>query len=222
MHRPLTALVATLLVACNPGSGDAPIEPGTETVSATWDVDMFTLYPSPTLPRFDTLDGRRQLDGMTIAVQHSADMTIEVENGSAFPLDKDDYVAQFFFNTLMQLGSVDESDDPPFFGPGGFEAGVAVDLPAGDQDPETVGFVHIESMTRAIEFEADYDWEETPTYLEAMIGDAPITVVVGGFSEMFVEWVEDHDGEAFLYAGNTALRYAGTLTVDYHYVPTEE
>lgn len=221
MLRPLT-LVAALLVGCT-----EPIEPGTETVSAEWDVDMFTLYPSPTIERFDTLDGARQLDGMTLAVDHTSVMTIEVENGGPAPLSTDDYVAHFYFNTLMQLGAVDDEDPPaegegpPFLGPGSFEAMVSVDLPAGDQDPETVGTVHQETFTEDFQFEADYDWTETPTYLEAMIGEEPITVVVGGFSEMFVEWAEGTDETAFLFAGNTALRYSGTLTITYAYSAAE-
>lgn len=227
--RHLLFLAAATLLGC-PGkdeptddTGEEPIVAGTETVSTSWDVDMYTLYESPTIARFDTLGGRRQLDGMTIAVDHAAVMTLLVENGSPIALSAEDYVFQFYFQTIMQLGAVEDDDDsPPFFGPGAFGASVSVDLPAGDDDPETEGYAYEETFTEEVQFEAHYDPVETPTYLDAMIGEEPITVVVGGFSEYWVDWINDHGGEAYLIAGVPALLYAGTLTVTYEYSPTEE
>jgi hypothetical protein len=203
---------------------DEPVEAGTETATMSWDVDMFTLYESPTIARFDTMGGRRKLDGLTIVVDHEADMTVAVENGGAEALAAEDYAFRFDFLTITQLGTVDaddgEGEGPPFFGPGMFESEVSVPLEPGDGDPETLEDAHVESASQQLHFEAHYDGVETPEYLDALTGTEPLTVVVGGFSESWVEWIDDHGGEAFLYGGNTALRYRGTLTVTYAYSPT--
>lgn len=204
---------------------DEPIEAGTETATMSWDVDLFTLYESPTIARFDTMGGRRKLDGMTIVVDHAADMTLAVENGGAEALAAEDYTFRFDFLTITQLGTVDpdagEGEGPPFFGPGMFEVVVAVPLEPGDGDPETLEDAHVETTSQELHFEAHYDPVETPTYLDAMTGTGPLTVVVGGFSESWVEWIDDHGGEAYLYGGNTALQYRGTMTVTYEFSPVE-
>ena len=44
---------------------------------------------------------------------------------------------------------------------------------------------------------------------------------MGGFSEMWVDWIDDHGGTAYLYGGNTALQYSGTLTITYEYSAAE-
>jgi hypothetical protein len=55
-----------------------------------------------------------------------------------------------------------------------------------------------------------------------MIGTEDLGLVVGGFSESWLYWEDDHDGEALIYAGASALQYSGTITVTYEYSPTEE
>lgn len=246
MRRPLAplpvllpVLLSALLVGCTSSDADTgadsgsppeeePIEAGTETVSTSWDVDLFSMYESPSIPRFDTLDGRRQLDGMTIAVDHTAVMTVSVENGSDFALTSDDYMHEFYLQSIIQLGRVDEEDDgsddgPPFFGPGAFIAVQAVDLAAADGTEESGEDYLVETLTDSVQFEALYDWAETPTYLEALIGTEPLPLVVGGFSESWVYWSDEFaDGGALLYAGASAIQYSGTMTVTYTYSPAEE
>ncbi|MFN7142208.1 MAG: hypothetical protein ACK4YP_00405 [Myxococcota bacterium] len=234
MRRPLPLAVA-LLVGCTgaePDTGDTgpveePIVPGTETVSASWDVDLFDpTFESPTIPRFDTLDGRRQLDGMVIAVDHAAVMTVALENGSDFALVADDYSAELYLQSIIQLGATDEDDGsgegPPFFGPGSFSAVLAADLAAADDTEGAGDDYHVETASDEIQFEAAYDGVETPTYLEAMTGTEDLQLVVGGFSEMWVYWNAYEDGSALLYAAATAIRYSGTMTVTYSYSPAEE
>lgn len=233
MRTPL-ALLAALLIGCPPSEtppddkpiDEDPIVAGTETVSTSWDVDLFTDYESPSIPRFDTLGGRRQLDSMIIAVDHSAVMTLNVENGSDFALVADDYAVEFYLQSLIQLGRVESdeegAEDPPFFGPGSFLAVVAVDLAAADDIPDAGADHHQETLTDTIPFEAPYDWVETPTYLEAMIGTEPLPLVVGGFSETWTYWNNYEDGSALLLAGASAVQYSGTMTVTYAYSPTEE
>lgn len=227
------ALATTLLAGCpapapdtgtGTDTGDAPIVAGTEEVSTSWDVDLFDpTYESPTIARFDTLGGRRQLDGMTIAVDHTAVMTVTLENGSEFALVADDYSAELYFQTIIQLGLVtDEQDSPPFFGPGSFQAILAEDLEAADDAEGSGSDFYVETVTDEIQFEAEYDWVETPTYLEAMIGTEELPLVVGGFSEMWMYWNNYEDGSALIYAGATAIQYSGTMTVTYAYSPAEE
>ncbi len=224
-------LAAALLAGCpdtkpdtggetDTDTGVEPIVPGSETVSASWDVDMYTEYQSPTLPRFDTLGGRRQLDSMTIAVDHAAVMTIDLENGTEVPLSTDDYTAEFYYQTIVQLGVPEE--DPPFFGPGSFLAVVTEDLAAADGTESSGPDFHQETVTEDIQSELYFDWVETGHFLEAMTGTEEVQLVVGGFSEMWVYWDEAYEGDGLLYAGASALRYSGTITVTYEYSPAEE
>jgi hypothetical protein len=247
MVRPI-AFVAALLAACTGSTepteptdtgevteptdtaeptdtGEAPIEPGTETVSASWDVDMFTLYESPTLPRFDTLGGRRQLDGMTIAIHHTATMTVFVENAADAPLSADAYAHEYFFQTLVQLGVEEETppedaEGPPFFGPGAFLAVVSEDLAAADGVRDSGPDYHAETVFDEMQFEAHYDRVDTERYLDAMTGTGEVQLVVGGFTESFVYWEEDAEG--LVNAGASALQYAGTISVTYEYSPAGE
>lgn len=204
-------------------TGPEPIEPGSETVSASWDVDLFSMYESPTIERFDTMDGRRKLDRMVIAVDHTADLTVALENGSAFALEADDYSAELYFQTIIQLGLVeDEDDSPPFFGPGAFSAFLSEDLAAADGTEDAGPDFHESTASDTIQSEFEFDWEESPHFMEAMQGTEPLGMVVGGFSEMWVYWNDEHGGEALLYAEATAIRYAGTMTVTYEYSAAEE
>jgi hypothetical protein len=200
---------------------DAPIEAGTETVSATWDVDLFDpTFPSPTIPRFDTWDGRRQLDGMTIAVDHTSIMTIYVENGTDIPLTTDHFDHEYYFHTITQLGTADE--DPPFFGPGAMVATQTADLAAADGTEFSGDDYYEETDTESVQFEAHYDWVETPTYLQAMIGTEDLQLVVGGFTESWVYYSEDVPEGAMIYAGGLAHQYSGTITITYEYSPAAE
>lgn len=219
--RASLALAAALLVGCTP-----EIVAGTETVSTTWDVDLFSLYENPTIPRFDTMDGRRQLDGMTIEVDHAAVMTVYVENASAYALEADDYTYEFYLQSIVQLGRVEgaEEDDegPPFFGPGAFLAHLEVPLAAADEVESGGDDFYEDTLTDEIVFEAHYDWEETPTYLEAMIGEDELGLVVGGFSESWVYWSDEIGDDALLFAEASAVQYSGTMTVTYEYSPADE
>lgn len=206
---------------------DEPIEAGTETVTTTWDVDLFSHYQSPTIQRFDTMGGRRKLDAMTIAVDHTAVMDLVVENGSTFPLYAEDYTMEFYLQSIIQIGVEEEPPEdgeqgPPFFGPGAFIGQIAVDLAATDGDPLTTEDQHGEVVTDTIQFEALYDWAETPHFMETMTGEDEIQLVVGGFSETWVYWHNEYGGEALLFAGANGVQYSGSMTVTFEYSPTDE
>jgi hypothetical protein len=200
---------------------EQPIEPGTETVSTSWDVDLFSMYESPTIPRFDTMDGRRKLDRMTIAVDHAAVMTVSVENGTEVPLAADDFSHEFYLQTIIQLGSTEDTEDPPFFGPGSFVAFQSVDLAGADGVEGSGDDFHQETITDDIQFEALYIPLDTPEFLEAMSGTGELQLVVGGFSESWVYYADDIGEGALIYAGASGVQYSGTMTVTYEYSAAE-
>ena len=217
-----TLMVLAALAACSDESktrepGEPPVVRGSVVSTASWDVDLFDpTFPSPTLDRFDTLGGTRQLEDMTIEVDHTAEIAVSVENASAYALTPDDYLFELYLQSLIQLGVEEDptaEDGPPFFGPGAFVASLSVDLDPGEQYGQTTA--------HSIQFEAPYDWEETPTYLEAMIGEEPIQLVVGGFSEAWVYWSETIGDDALLYGKATGIQYSGTITVTYNFSAAE-
>ena len=202
-------------------TGDLPVEPGSETVSVSWDVDLFSLYESPKIEPFDTWGGRRQLDAMTINVDHTAVMTVSLENGTSYALVPDDYVHELTLISIIQIGTDEgggETDEgPPFFGPGAFSAVSSVDLAAADETRGTGPDYFTETLEETVVFEARYDPVETPRYLEALTGTEPVQLVVGGFSESWVYWGEHVGDDALLYAGTDGILYRGTMTVEYEF-----
>jgi hypothetical protein len=219
----LLAFAAACTDDIAPGDDPDPVEePGTETVSATFDVEIFSPFPSPTLPSFDTHDGARELERMTITFDHTLAGTVFLQNTSAVDLAEGDYVMDHYFNVIAQLGATTGTtgDDggPPFLGPGSFWWQVSDPLGPAGSGTDTLE----RSFDEDILFEAEYDPVETPTYLQAMTDAGDVTVVIGGFEEVFFNFDPALEGSGVEVAWQVpSLRYSGEITVDYDFVPVE-
>lgn len=223
----ILAVLTTTLAACADPTGTEPPEEtdpveleGSETWSTEFDVEIFDPeFPSPKLPSFDTRGGARRLERMTLAFDHSLVGTVHLQNASAVDLADGDFTFDHYFNTLAQLGLATETNEsPPFFGPGSFWWQVSE--PLGPQGSGTDTFEL--SFDEHIAFEATYDPVETPTYLEAMTDAGDVTVVIGGFQEVFVSFDPSLEGSGVQLDWQVpSLRYSGTLTVTYDFVPEE-
>ncbi|MFT6162697.1 MAG: hypothetical protein ACJAZO_002200 [Myxococcota bacterium] len=215
-----------LFAACTENGTDEllePIEPGTETVSTSFNVNIYSNYESPRLASFDTLDGRRQLDGMTIRLDHAIDATVTLQNASDVDLAEGDFAMDHFFNTLVQLGEAPdaEQDDDlgtPFFGPGGFTIHVETALSPEGADGDS----YESTVTEELNASFDYDPVETPRYLDAMTDKGDVLIVIGGFSETFFNFDPSLEGSGVVVDWTIpTLQYSGEFTVDYHYSPAE-
>ncbi|MCK6529606.1 hypothetical protein L6R50_19295 [Myxococcota bacterium] len=214
-----------VLAGCAGGEPNEPEpnetpEPGTETVSVTFDVDMYTPYESPTLPSFDTQGGTRALELMTIAFDHTVTTEVRLRNTSDVDLAEGDYVMDHYFNTLAQLGLTPDDDapgeGPPFLGPGSFW--IQIDDALGPQGSATDTLE--ETFEETVTFEASYDPAETPEFLEAMTDSGDVTIVIGGFFETFVYFDKSLEGSGVEVEWDLpSIRYAGEITVTYDYVP---
>ena len=216
------------LVACadapdepppEPGTPPTTEEPGSETVTVSFDVDIYSMFESPKVPSFDTHDGARVLEAMTLAFDHTLSTEVTVQNVSAVDLARGDYVMDHYFNTIAQLGlAEDPYASPPFVGAGSFW--LQVDDPLGPQGSGTDTLELTDDET--LQYEDRFTPESGPEFLEAMTDAGDVTIVIGGFQEVWFDFDPSLEGSGVQVDWQVpTLRYAGEITVTYEYVPAE-
>lgn len=146
---------------------------------------------------FDTMDGARELTGLTLSYDQSLTLDLHVESNGYTAVSNGDWFLDVGFNSLHQFGTVDEGGDggpnPPFIGPGAIFGSISADLGASDGYNGTGPDTYSTSITDSYVFEASYDasTEFGLRMFEAFSGQGTLETFFGGFSEAFGGWIND-------------------------------
>ncbi|MCC6359398.1 MAG: hypothetical protein IT450_11705 [Phycisphaerales bacterium] len=222
----------SLLVAAAPAIAAAD----TITHSVPFDYDAGFGVTFPVVHGFDTLGGTRQLNAVTFDFHHNFSLELFFESTGPTPLAAGDFLLDFAYLTLFQLGEGGgEGEGPPIFGPGAyFVDDITGDLAAYDGVPGNDGPDSFRrSFTDAFTISQAYD-AANPEVLEAVTDVGALTTVFGGFNELFFEWVNDpnwpippggvpeYPTDAALWVSWPNFRHFGTIDITYDFTVIPE
>lgn len=213
-----------LLVALAPSLSFAEII--TQTVPFDYNANDGVTFP--VLQGFDTLGGARELTGVTFEFRHNFAVDLFVESTGPTPVSADDFTLSISFISLFQLG---QSENPPFFGPGGlWVENASGDLAAYDGVPGNDGLdSYRRTLTDAFDVTQVYTREE-PDVLAAVTDVGELTTVFGGFGEFFFSWNNDpnwplppggtpeYPTDASVWTTTPTLRHFGEIEIAYEYI----
>ncbi len=207
-----------------------------QTIPFDYDVNSGPIFP--VIESFDTQGGQRELTGVTFEFNHNFDLEMFVESTGPTAINSGDFLVDFTYITLYQLGTVDggkkeggPSNDPPFFGPGAFFAEsvtgalAAYDGVPGNDGPDAFRRNFSDTFTVT----QHYDGAD-PDVLAAVTDVGQLTTVFGGFSETFFRWINDpnwpapglfpeYPDDAALWISTPTFRHSGDITITYEFVP---
>jgi len=223
LRLPLIALLAA------PAGADTT----SQTVPFDYDVNFGVTFP--VLQGFDTAGGTLELVGVTFEFRHNFELDIYMESTGPSPIAAGDFLLDLAYLTLFQLGEAGGPTDPPVFGPGAyFVDDITGDLAAYDGVPGNDGPDSFRrSYSDAFSVVQAYD-AANPEVLAAVTDVGPLTTVLGGFTELFFEWVNDpgwpippggfpeYPDDAALWVSAPHFRHFGEIEVTYEYVPVPE
>lgn len=189
----------------------------------------------PVLQGFDSQGGTRQLTAVTFDFHHNFDVELFFESTGPTPVAAEDFSLTFIYNTLFQLGTLDGENNPPGFGIGGlFLGGISGDMAAYDGIPGNDGPDSIRrSLTDAFTASQTYTLAE-PDVLAAVTDSGPLTTVLGGYNELFFEWINDpgwpfppgglpeYPSDAAVWVYWPTQRHYGEIEITYEYAPIPE
>lgn len=146
------------------------------------------------IQKFDTLGGTRKLENVNFTFRHNFRLNLFLESTGPTPIAAGDFGMNFFFISVLQLGTLDENGEGsfPFFGPGGvgltdFSAPLgAFDGVAGNNGPDSASGLFTDAFTSSFTFLPD----EQPV-LDALTGTGSLSTVYGGFTELQFWWNND-------------------------------
>lgn len=146
------------------------------------------------IQKFDTMGGTRKLENVNFTFRHNFRLSLFLESTGPTPIAAGDFGMNFFFLSVMQLGTLDENGEGsfPFFGPGGvgltdFTAALgAYDGIAGNNGADSANGTFTDAFTSSFTFLPD----EQPV-LDALTGTGSLTTVYGGFTELQFWWNND-------------------------------
>lgn len=228
-----TPLILAALAAAAP-LANAATETQTVNFSHGFDGEIVTFQ------KFDTMGGTRQLTGLTLSYDQQIDIGFHVESNGYTDLAAGDWETSIAYNSLHQMGLVDNDPNPPFIGPGAaFEGGITADLAASDGYNGTGADTYTGSVNSG-PFNVTYDYDSSTPFgidmLDTFTGSGDLDTFFSGFSEIFggfindPGWIVDPNNPpegpfmppfeqpyyGFFVTLDT-LTHAGTITVSYDY-----
>lgn len=205
----------------------------TQTVPFDYDASFGVTFP--VLQGFETLGGTRQLTGVTFEFRHNFAFDVFLESTGPTAVAAADFGLDVAYVTLYQLGEAGGDDDPPFLGPGAmFVEDISGSLAAYDGIPGNDGPDSFRgSFSEAFTVTQTYGAEE-PAVLAALTDVGPLTTVLGGFTELFFEWLDDpnwplppggvpeYPDDAAVWVSFPTFRHFGEIAVTYEYTVVPE
>jgi|GEM_PF-1612149 len=147
--------------------------------------------------QFDTMGGTRELTGMSLSYDQTLSMDLMLQSNGYTALNAGDWLMDTGYLSLHQFGLADEGGDgepgPPFIGPGAIFENVTGDL--GISDGYNNGGIDtlLTTISDSYVFDAAYNGSEAfdQRMFEAFTGTGQLETFMGGFVELFFEWVND-------------------------------
>lgn len=194
----------------------------------------------PVIQGFDTQGGTRALTGVTFSFDYNFDVEVYIESTGPTPVMNGDFLLDQSYITLYQLGTIDglggdPGDDPPLLGPGSFFAGgITGDLAAydgipGNDGPDSFRRTFADSFTTVQQYGM-----ENPEVLAAVTDVGPLTTVMGGFGELFFQWINDpkwpppsdffpvYPDDAAIWVSTPTFRHYGAIHITYEFTVVPE
>lgn len=224
MFKPMLLTAAALTAAAATASA------ATTSETVKFDYNPFEGTTELVLNGFDTQGGTRVLTKATFEFHHNFDISIYLESTGPTAVNQGDYGLNIGFISILQLGTIEGGDSPPFFGPGGFfiadynTALGAYDGVPGNDGPDSSLGSYQEAYNTLFAFN-----HSEQSVLDALTDSGPLTTVYGGFTELFFYWnndpgwpapggfFPDYPTDAAIWVSFADSRHFGDFTIKYKY-----
>ncbi len=154
----------------------------------------------PEIELFDTMNGTRTLDGVTLTYDQRVTFDVLLEQNSPVAIPEGDFFIDILYRSIHQLGTVDDGggdddddDDggsgPPFLGPGAagdvYSPGFAPSDGFNGTGPDSFSTSFDSGL---FTFSSSYASDGEPielSFIETLTGEGSLTTVFGGLVELF-------------------------------------
>lgn len=195
--------------------------------------------------RFDDVGGTRQLTGLSLSYDQRIEVDMTIESNGYTSRNAGDWLLDAGNASIHQFGVLnpggrggDGGDSFPFIGPGAAFNTFTADLGASDGYNGTGPDTFDATIDESFVFNADYTGatEFGQRMLDTFNGGGTLETFIGGFSELFFQWVNDpnwvvdpnnppdgpFDGPFVdpyygIFVDTTRINHSGTITVTYEF-----
>jgi hypothetical protein len=241
MKRTIQKQIATAIVASSAGLASAGV------VQQTVSFDSGFQGTFINFEQFDTMDGTRELTGLSLSYDQSITLDLTIESNGYTALEAGDWFLDAGYASIHQFGLADGGDGrggdgnpgPPFIGPGAAFNQITSDLGISDGYNSSGADTIMTSVASGdFTFNANYDssTEFGNRMFDAFTGPGTLETFLGGFTELFFQWINDpnwvvdpdnppdgpFDGPFIdpyygIFVDINDLRHSGAITVTYEY-----
>ena len=203
--------------------------------------------------RFDDMGGSRVLTGLSLSYDQRIEMDMTIESNGYTAVNAGDWLLDAGYASIHQFGVFGDGlaprgddgggEDFPFIGPGAAFQNITADLGVSDGYNGTGPDTYNAIIDQSFVFDASYDSSTSfgNRMLDAFNGGGTLETFIGGFSELFFQWVNDpnwivdpdnppdgpFDGPFIdpyygIFVDISRINHSGTITVTYEFanVPT--